>query len=168
MLEKPEKVACGRELVYNSICQQVFISTRRAAMRSSVLNCLVRGAMVVSVGLMISACNTTKATVDTMVNFTQSTTPGALFTADGLVNEDQKVNLYTAVVHENLQQDIARGGGEYLTSLGVLMKVPEGRRDEFGLLSQRAYPALFVSDQATPSETLATLTREWRESSPVR
>lgn len=131
-------------------------------MRSVVFSNLVRGVIVVSVGLMLTACNTTKATYDSIIKFSSSTSPEDLFTADGLVKEDQKLNLYTAVVYDNLQQDIARGSGEYLTSLGVLMKVPEGRQGEFGLVSQKAYPVLFASDQITPGETLATLTREWK------
>ena len=45
--------------------------------------------------------------------------------------ESQKARLFTAVVFENLEQDIARGNGEYLTSLGVLLKIPEGEQDEF-------------------------------------
>ena len=137
-------------------------------MRRAVFNTGLFGMMVVGMGLMISACNTTKATVDTIVRFTASTTPDSLFTADGLVRDDQKLNLYTAVVHENLQQDIARGDGEYLASLGTLMKVPQGRQSEFSVLSQKTYPVLFTSDQATPANTLAVLTREWETASTTR
>ena len=43
----------------------------------------------------------------------------------------KKARLFTAVAFENLEQDIARGNGEYLTSLAVLLKVPAGKQDEF-------------------------------------
>ena len=131
-------------------------------MRRFVLHKIVSGVIIISLGMLMSACNTTKATVDTIVKFTQSTTPDALFTVDGLVKEDQKINLYTAVVHDNLQQDIAQGGGEYLTSLGVLMKVPQDQQGRFSLVSQKAYPVLFASNQPASTNTLAALTREWQ------
>lgn len=117
------------------------------------------GALVLaSVGLGLSACNTTKATVDTFAKFTSSTSPGEFINGDGVVQESQKARLFTAVVFENLEQDIARGNGEYLTSLGVLLKIPEGEQDEFRTRSQRKYPLLFASDRRTAESMLATLT----------
>lgn len=121
------------------------------------------GALVLaSLGLLtISACNTTKATVDTFAKFTSSTSPEEYFDADGLVKESQKVRLFTAVVFESLEQDIAQGNGEYLTSLTVLLKIPAGEQDEFRTLSQSEYPSLFASDQRTAEGMLATLTSKW-------
>jgi hypothetical protein len=112
------------------------------------------------VGLMNSACNTTKATADTMVKFVSSTSPGELFTADGLVAREQKVNLYTAIVMDNLQQDVARGGGEYLASLSVLLDIPAEHQHEWKLVAQHQYAALFPSERLTPSEMLVRLDRE--------
>ena len=117
------------------------------------------GALVLaSLGLVASACNTTKATVDTFAKFTSSTSPGEFINADGVVKESQKARLFAAVVFENLEQDIARGDGEYLTSLGVLLKIPEGEQDEFSARAQSAYPLLFASDRRTAESMLATLT----------
>jgi hypothetical protein len=117
------------------------------------------GALVLaSVGLVASGCNTTKATVDTFAKFTSSTSPEEFFNADGVVQESQRARLFTAVVFENLEQDIARGNGEYLTSLGVLLKIPEGEQDEFRARSQSVYPLLFASDRRTAESMLATLT----------
>lgn len=117
------------------------------------------GALVlVSGGLVISGCNTSKATVDTFAKFTSSTSPGELLTADGVVQEGQKARLFAAVVFENLEQDIARGNGEYLASLAELLKVPVGEQDTFRALSQSQYPLLFASDQRTAERLLATLT----------
>ena len=108
--------------------------------------------------LVISACNTSKATVDTFAKFTSSTSPGEFISADGTVLESQKARMFTSVVFENLEQDIARGNGEYLTSLAVLLKVPAGEQDEFRTLSQSKYPLLFASDQRTAESMLAMLT----------
>jgi len=119
---------------------------------------LVGALVLASVGLAISACNTSKATVDTFAKFTSSTSPGAFINADGVVQESQKARLFTAVVYENLEQDIARGNGEYLTSLVVLLKIPAGEQDEFRTLAQSEYPLLFASDRRTAESMLATLT----------
>ena len=92
------------------------------------------GALVLaSVGLVVSACNTSKATVDTFAKFTSSTSPGEMFDADGHVKQSQKARLFAAVAFENLEQDIAPGNGEYLTSLAVLLKIPAGNRTNLGL-----------------------------------
>ncbi len=116
-------------------------------------------------GLTVSACGTTKATTDTTSNFFSSTTPGDLFTADGLVKQDQKVHLFTGVMYENLRHDIARGNGEYLTSLGTLLNIPSTEQNEFGRLVQDKYPLLFTSDlngdRTAHLKMIAVLTREW-------
>lgn len=129
-------------------------------MRIITLKGLVGALVLASVGLSISACNTTKATVDTFAKFTSSTSPGEFINADGLVKENQKARLFTAVVFENLEQDIARGNGEYLTSLAVLLNIPAGEQDEFRALSQSQYPLLFASDQRTAESMLASLTNK--------
>lgn len=118
---------------------------------------LVGALVLASVGLVSSACNTSKATVDTFAKFTSSTSPGEWINADGVVQERQKARLFTAVVFENLEQDIARGNGEYLTSLAVLLKIPAGEQDEFRTRSQSQYPLLFASDRRTAESMLAML-----------
>ena len=124
------------------------------------LKCVGYGLVVAFFGFTISACNTSKATADTMVKFTSSTSPGELFTGDGLVEKSQKVNLYTAMVQDNLQQDIARGHGEYLASLSVLLDVAPGYQHEWGLAAQNRYASVVPSARTTPSELLIGLRRE--------
>src|SRR5262249_13443978 len=119
----------------------------------------VLGALVLaSVGLVMSACNTSKATIDTFAKFTSSTSPGEWINSDGVIQESQKARLFTAVAFENLEQDIARGNGEYLTSLAVLMKVLPGQQVKFMTRSQRNYPLLFVLDRRTAENMLGMLT----------
>ena len=119
----------------------------------------VIGALVLaSVWFAVSACNTSKATVDTFAKFTSSTSPGSWIDADGVIQESQKARLFAAVAFENLEQDIARGNGEYVRSLAVLMNIPAGEQDEFRSLSQRQYSRLFASDRRTAESLLATLT----------
>ena len=124
----------------------------------------VIGALVLaSVGFAVSACNTSKATVDTFAKFTSSTSPGSWINADGVIQESQKARLFAAVAFENLEQDIARGNGEYVRSLAVLMNIPAGEQDEFRSLSQRQYSRLFASERRTAESLLATLTSNRRD-----
>ena len=118
---------------------------------------LVGAIVLASVGLVMSACNTSKATLDTFAKFTSSTSPGEWVDVDGVIQESQKARLFAAVAFENLEQDIARGNGEYIRSLAVLMKIPPGEQDEFRTLSQRQYSHLFASDGRTAESLLATL-----------
>jgi hypothetical protein len=107
------------------------------------------GALVLaSVGLVVSACNTSKATVDTFAKFTSSTSPGEMLDADGHVKQSQKARLFAAVAFENLEQDIARGNGEYLTS-DVLLNVSAETQEAFRARAQSNYPFLFASDRQT-------------------
>lgn len=125
---------------------------------SKTVKSLVGAVMLACVGLVLSACNTTKATVDTFAKFTSSTSPEEWINGDGVVQEHQKARLFTAVVFENLEQDIARGNGEYLTSLAVLMKVQPGEQDKFSTSSQSNYSLLFAPDQRTAESMLGILT----------
>ena len=124
---------------------------------------LIGALVLASVGFAVSGCNTSKATVDTFAKFTSSTSPGSWIDADGVIQESQKARLFAAVAFENLEQDIARGNGEYLRSLAVLMNIPAGEQDEFRSLSQRQYSRLFASDQRTAESLLATLTSNRRD-----
>ena len=105
--------------------------------------------MTAGVVFSLSACNTTKATVDSTVKFFSSTSPDSMFTADGMVEQRQKVNLFAGVSYENLRQDVAQGGGPYLTSLATLMNVPSDRHDDFARFVQDRYPVLFTTDLAS-------------------
>lgn len=126
-------------------------------MRNITLRGLVGVLVLASTGFVVSACNTSKATLDTFAKFTSSTSPGDWVNADGVIQESQKARLFTAVAFENLEQDIARGNGEYLTSLAVLLKIPSGKQDEFMTRSQRNYSLLFAPDIHTAENMLATL-----------
>ena len=101
---------------------------------------------IVAIALSLAACNTTKATIDTTVKFFSSTTPGELFTADGLVEQKQKINLFAGVAYENLRQEAAAGSGQYVTSLAVLYGVPTAKHEDFGRILQQRHAELFTAD----------------------
>ena len=98
---------------------------------------------VIVIGLNLAGCNTTKATVDTTVNFFSSTTPNDLFTGDGLVKQEHKINLFAGVAYENLRQEAAVGSGQYVASLATLYGVPEAKHDAFGKVLQQRHAELF-------------------------
>lgn len=127
-------------------------------MRIMTLKSLVGAVVLACAGSMLMACNTTKATVDTFAKFTSSTSPGEWINGDGVIEERHKARLFAAVAFENLEQDIARGQGEYLTSLAVLLHVPAGEREAFHARAQRTYPLLIGADQQTAEHLLAVLT----------
>jgi hypothetical protein len=57
-------------------------------MRIIMLKGLVGVLILVSTGLFVSACNTSKATVDTFAKFTSSTSPGEWINADGVIQDN--------------------------------------------------------------------------------
>ena len=101
---------------------------------------------VIVIGLNLAACNTTKATIDTTVNFFSSTTPNELFTEDGLVRQEEKINLFAGVAYENLRQEAAAGSGQYVTSLATLYGVSEANHGAFGTVLQQRHAELFATD----------------------
>ena len=97
--------------------------------------------------------------------FLSSTTPGAWFNADGMLNPDHKKIAFVVVNFDNLQEDIARGSGEYLVSLSKLMGVPPNSRDSFLQSAQRQHGYIFDESQSRP-ESFRRLLKTLRVTSP--
>ena len=106
---------------------------------------LALGVGVLAAGLAVTGCNTTKASVDTTVNFFSSTSPNDLFSSDGMVLKEQKINLFAGVTYENLRQEAAAGGGQYVTALASLYEIPVTKQQDFGLVLQRKHSDLFAA-----------------------
>jgi len=79
-------------------------------------------------------------------------------TADGVVKNDSRVNVYAAVNFENLQRDMAMGGGEYVNGLAQLLgyKTEQGQH-AFAKLAQANYERLFPKPGTTSDQMLAAL-----------
>ena len=110
----------------------------------------------------LSACTfrgTTQETIDTTQNTTVSTSGRSWFTQDGLVRQGEHVNAFAALNYDNLTHDMAFGGGEYLTSLGSLLGVPDNQRAVFLQLAQSYYMTFSQSENATPRNLVAGLDR---------
>jgi hypothetical protein len=90
----------------------------------------------------LSACTVTETVgkvIGSTSDFLSSTTPSSWFTGDGVLKADQKVIAFVAFNFENVKQDIAKGHGEYLTSLSTLLGVPQDRREAFFSYAQSRY-----------------------------
>jgi hypothetical protein len=133
-------------------------------MKNTIYGKFLFGMAITAVGLSLAACNTTKATIDTTINFFSSTSPESLFTADGVVAKKQKINLFAGVAYENLRQEAAAGGGQYVTSLATLYQVPTEKHPEFAQLLQNKHGELFMSslleDRTAHLKMVEVLNRE--------
>lgn len=110
----------------------------------------------------LSACTVTETVKDILgstKDFLSSTTPGDWFTGDGVLKADQKVNAFVAINFENLKQDMARGHGEYLTSLSELYGIPHDSREAYFSYAQSRYQSMNNSRKEL-SEIVALLKPE--------
>ena len=125
---------------------------------------LALGVGIIAAGLAVTGCNTTKASVDTTVNFFSSTSPNDLFSSDGMVLKEQKINLFAGVTYENLRQEAAAGGGQYVTALASLYEIPVTKQQDFGLVLQRKHSDLFAAgleeDRTAHLKMVSALNRE--------
>ena len=104
----------------------------------------------VGICLSLSACSTT--------------TRDSMSTADGMVEQKQKINLFAGVSYENLRQEAAAGEGQYMTSLATLFQIPVEKHRAFGRLLQSKHSQLFTAslakDQAAHLNMVRVLGRE--------
>lgn len=77
-----------------------------------------------------------------------------------------KIEMFTKVNWASLQQDMARGSGEYLASLAALWEIPTGDQAAFFALAQEQYRTRAEEGIAKRPELLSRLHEAW-ESYPV-
>lgn len=81
-------------------------------------------------------------------------------TNDGLVKNEEKVNVFADANLESLSQEMAQGRGEHLASLAALMGVPADQQVAFFSLTQEKYTSIFKTEQTTSTEMLVSLNSE--------
>jgi len=112
--------------------------------------------------LLASGCTlkgTIKQTTDTTSNVTGTTSGRTWFTEDGLLRPEHKLTAFTTLNQMNVEQDLARGQGEYLTSLGSLLGVPSDQQSVFQAKAQGAFETFLMSDHDTRLQQLRMLAR---------
>lgn len=69
----------------------------------------------------------------------------------------ERLNNYVADNMDNLANDIARGQGEYLNTLAVLMEVPEGSRGDFYARLQSNFSRIYTSPEVKSGDVLRNI-----------
>ena len=101
--------------------------------------------------------STIKQTTDTTSNITGTTSGRSWFNEDGLLKPEHKLIAFAAFNQDNVEQDLARGQGEYLTSLGTLMGLANDRQAAFRAKAQGTFLTLMTSDQQARLQQLRML-----------
>ncbi|HZD12092.1 MAG TPA: DUF3015 family protein, partial [Candidatus Binatus sp.] len=102
---------------------------------------------------------TVKEITDTTSNITGTTSGRTWFTEDGLLHPDHKLTAFLALNQMNVEQDLARGQGEYATSLGTLLGLPNNQQAVFHTKAQGAFETLLTSNPEARREQLRMLAR---------
>lgn len=112
--------------------------------------------------LILSACTlkaTLNQTTDTTSNITGTTSGRTWFTEDGLLTPEHKAIAFVTLNYDNVQQDVARGQGEYLASLGTLLGVSEHEQAIFQAKAQQRFAVLAGTGRSTPATIVSGLVR---------
>ena len=124
--------------------------------RRSALACMT-ALLLLSTGCTLKA--TIKETTDTTSNVTGTTSGRTWFTEDGMLHPEHKLTAFTALNQTNVEQDLARGQGEYLTSLGTLLGLSDDQQAAFHTKAQGAFETLMTSDHEGRLQQLRMLAR---------
>ncbi|MBK9306548.1 MAG: DUF3015 family protein [Nitrospira sp.] len=121
----------------------------------TILGCVLvgtMGVMLVTTGCTVKA--TIKQITDTTSNVTGTTSGQAWWNEDGQLKPDFKTTAFVTLNQANLQQDMAAGRGEYLSSVSRLLGVPKEHRSAFFSTIQANYADTVKKD---PPALLALL-----------
>lgn len=119
---------------------------------------LVPAALAIAVAA--SGCSvkaTVKQTTDTTSNITGTTSGHAWWNEDGLLNPEHKAIAFVTMNQTNLEQDMAKGEGEYLQSLGTLLGVPAHEHPAYGAAVQTRYARTQETSLNNPAAWLSLL-----------
>jgi len=105
----------------------------------------------------LSACTTNpfEPTTDTV----SSTSGHSWWNEDGILKSEYKAVAFVAYNAENLEEDVAKGGGEYLTSMGTLLGVGRERQQTFQSAAQDSFKEFAKVSGEARLEQLRALTR---------
>lgn len=112
--------------------------------------------------LLASGCTikgTIKETTDTTSNVTGTTSGRTWWNEDGLLHPEHKLTAFLALNEANVEQDLARGRGEYVASLGTLLGLPDDQQAAFHTKAQANFEALTASDRDTQVRQVRALAR---------
>jgi len=76
---------------------------------------------------------------------------------DGRIWNSERASLFIEINYASLTEDMARGQGEHLTALTVLLGVPSDQQQMFNTLVQERYRELIGSGVTSPSALIKAL-----------
>jgi hypothetical protein len=129
---------------------------RQIRTRLSTLICVTALLMIAS-GCTLKG--TIKETTDTTSNVTGTTSGRTWFTEDGILHPEHKLTAFMALNQTNVEQDLARGEGEYVTSLSTLLGLSDDQQAAFHAKAQGAFETLMTSDHEARLQQLRMLAR---------
>lgn len=129
---------------------------RQIRTRLSTLICMT-ALMLFAAGCTLKG--TIKETTDTTSNVTVTTSGRTWFTEDGLLHPEHKLTAFMAFNQTNVEQDLARGQGEYVTSLGTLLGLSDDQQGVFHTKAQGTFETLMTSDHEARLQQLRMLAR---------
>jgi len=91
---------------------------------------------------------------------TASTGDGRSSGAVVAMSQEEKITFFVATNFDRLKEDMARGRGDRLTALALLLGIPPEQQAEFFTLAQEKFSVLFPSEQVASTEMVAALTHE--------
>ena len=127
---------------------------RQIRTRLSTLICMT-ALLVIAAGCTLKG--TINETTDTTSNVTGTTSGRTWFTEDGLLHPEHKLTAFMALNQTNVEQDLARGQGEYVASLGTLLGLSNDQQAAFHAKAQGAFETLMTSDHESRLQQLRTL-----------
>ena len=116
-------------------------------------------ASVVLLSLCLGGCTIT----ETIHDILSSTTPSDWYSREGLPKAEHKIDVFVAINIDSLKADLAKGQGEYLEAMSVLLTIGPSRRQEFAALVQKEYPRLAGQDRRSMAMALITLSGPFRD-----
>ena len=129
---------------------------RQIRTRHSTLICMTALLMIAS-GCTLKG--TINETTDTTSNVTGTTSGRTWFTEDGLLHPEHKLTAFMALNQTNVEQDLARGQGEYVASLSTLLGLSDDQQAAFHAKAQGAFETLITSDHEARLQQLRMLAR---------
>jgi Protein of unknown function (DUF3015) len=107
------------------------------------------------------SADTTDYTGDAIDSITVSTSGETLLNGRP-ATEEWRIRVFMSESFENLQQDMARGSGEYLSSLAHLARVPDGRQQAFFQHAMDRYGVTIRSGNITPEQLRLAVLTDWK------
>ena len=107
------------------------------------------------------SADTTDYTGDAIDSITVSTSGETLLNGRP-ATEEWRIKVFMNESFENLQQDMARGSGEYLASLAHLAKVPDVRQQAFFDHAMQQYAATVRIGRMTPEHLRLAVLNTWK------